>query len=323
MIKARISGFIKNNENKIKDLGVKLIIVAIVVFIATILIFFNAASDSKKGQTNFVDYDYAKETYKPQETIIQGEKVTQEQYAEDENIVNKFLDLCNSGKIEDAYSLLSEECKAELYPTLEEFKEYYYNNIFTKKREYNIQSWISNSKFTIYKIRYPNSMLSTGTYNEKDVYEDYITLNKDSKNEKISIGGFIFSKKYNVTTKTNELEATIVSKKTYISEEVYEINIKNNTKKTILLDNLQKSKTITLIADETKYAAVTNTMFDMYLRINAGETRKITIRFKKNFSSSNSSEYIEFSNIIKDYDKYKENKKEYKDITNIRIKLED
>lgn len=315
MSKAEISNFIKNNINKIKDLGVKLGIVAIVVFIATILL-----SSSKNQEEAIED---KKNVYKPTDTVIKGTDITEEQYEEDSNLIDKFLDNCNSGDVQAAYDLLSDGCKEELYPTIETFKEYYYNIIFDKKREFNLQAWISTSKYTVYKIRYTNSMLSTGTYNENDVYQDYITLNKKLDTEKISIGNFIDSEECNIITKTNEIEAKVIKKKIYVEEEEYQIQIKNNTEKTILLDSLENGQTIRLIGNEIEYNAYINKLFISNLKIDSGETKIINIRFKKKFSSSNPSKKIRFSKVIKDYELYEQKKETYDEVIDITINVEE
>lgn len=317
MIRLKFSNFIRNHKGKIKDLGQKLIMVAMGVFIATIILF--SLSNIDKGSSS----NDSSNVYKPTQTVIKGSDVSQEQFEEDSNLVNKFLEHCNNKEIEEAYNLLSEGCKAELYPTIEEFKEYYYNDIFDKKRECNLQAWISTSDYIVYKIRYTNNMLATGTYDENNVYQDYITLNRKNDTEKISIGSFIDSEECNIVTKTEEIEATVVSKKIYISDEEYDIYIKNNSDKTILLDNLKSNKTIWLIGGGTQYASYINKLYISNLTIEPGKVQKITIRFMKNLSSSNTSKTIQFSNVIKDYEAYKQNEEEYTDVTEIEIKVVD
>jgi len=316
MIRVKISNFIKKHENKIKDLGSKLVIVAMVVFIATIMLSFNRIENLEEEEKN-------KEIYKPTETIISGSNILEEQYQKDSNAVNKFLEFCNNKELESAYNLLSDVCKEELYPSIEDFKKYYHEKIFDKKREYNLQSWISTSKYTVYKIRYTNSMLSTGTYNENDVYQDYITIDKNSDEEKISVGNLIYSEDCNIVTKTDEIESTVAKKIIYISYEEYEIKVRNISDKTILLDTLESGQKIRLIGNGTPYFAYTNKLFLTNLTINPNEIKTITIRFNKNLSSNNQSERIEFLNVIKDYDLYQQNKENYTDTITIKIKVED
>jgi len=316
-MRREVSNFIKNHENKIKDLLSKLIIVAMVVFIATIML-----SNFPKNNDDGLEKD-EKNVYNPTHTAIKGTDVPEEQYKEDNNIVNKFLEFCNNEKIEEAYNMLSDKCKTELYPTVKDFEENYYNQIFNKIRKINLQAWISTSKYTVYKIRYTNNMLTTGNYDSGNIYEDYITLTKEANKEKISIGSLIDIEEYNVFTKTDEIEATVLKKKTYIEEEEYEIQIKNITDKIILLDTLDGHQTIMLVANGIRYNAYTNKLFTTNLKINPGDIKKVTIKFKKNLGSKNFSDAIEFSNVIKDYELYLQNKEEYKDKDKLVIKLED
>ena len=317
MIRLRISEFIRKHKDKFKDLGQKLIMVAMGVCIATIILFtLSNISD------NEIDNDISN-VYKPTQTIIKGSDISKEQFEEDKNIVNTFLEFCNNKKVEEAYNLISDECKAEKYSTLEDFKEYYYNDIFDKKRECNLQAWISNSDYTVYKIRYTNNMLATGTYDENNVYQDYITLNRKNNTEKISIGSFIDSEECNIVTETEGIEATVFNKKIYLENEEYDIYIKNNTDKTILLDNLESNTTIWLLGGGVQYMPYNNKLYISTLTIEPGKTKRVTIRFMKNLSSDNKSKTIQFLNVIKDYNAYIQNEEVYTDTTEIKIKVED
>jgi len=316
MIRVKISNFIKKNINKIRDLGTKVIIVAIVVFIATIMLSsFSYIDNNKNTDLNNV--------YKPTDTVISGSNVSDKQFTKDSNTVNNFLELCNNNKLEEAYTMLSEECKTEVYPTIEIFKKNYLDTIFYKKRDFNLQAWISTSEITIYKIRYTNNMLSTGTYDENDVFEDYITINKKNNEEKISIGNFIDTQNCNIITKNSNLQAIVTKKTICMNYEEYVINITNNTQKTILLDNLRSSKTISLIAESgTKYGANINKLYITDLLVSPNETQTITIRFGKSIAANNKSVKLQFSNIITDYNAYLENE-ENSDIADFTIKVED
>lgn len=317
MIRNIINNFIRKHKNKIRDLGQKLIMVAMGVFIATIMLSTISNNDNTKKDDDITN------VYKPTETVIKGSDVSKEQYQADTTTTNKFLEFCNNGNIQEAYDLLMDECKEELYPTIEIFKNNYYNNIFNKKRECNLQAWISTNDYTVYRVRYTNDMLATGTYDSSDVYQDYITLNKKNGTEKIALGGFVDSKECNVITKKENIEATVTKKIQHVSYEEYEISIKNNTQKTILLDNLESSGTIRLIAGGEQYTAYTNRLYIVNLLINPGEYQKITIRFKKSFGSNKTSKKIEFLEVIKDYETYTQNKDTYIDKTEFTIKLED
>ena len=292
MIRLKINDFIRKHKDKIKDLGRKLIMVAMGILIATIIL--STLSNIGDEQTD----DEKANVYKPTQTIIKGSDISKEQFEQDSNLVNKFLDFCNNKEVEEAYNLISDECKKEKYPTLEEFKKFYYNDIFEKKRECNLQAWISSSDYMVYKVRYSNNMLATGTYDENDVYEDHITLNRKNDTEKISIGSFVDSEECNIVTEEEGIQATVIEKKIYISDEEYIMYVTNNTDKTILLDNLKSNVTIWLLGSGVQYAPYNNKLYVTNLTIEPGETQRIKIRFMKNLSSKNKSKAIQFLSVM-------------------------
>ena len=320
MIRLKISNFIKKHKDKIQDLIQKIIIVAMGIFIATIILSVLSNIDYSEN----VDKSNEQNVYKPTETIIKGDNVSKEQYEEDKTLVNTFLEYCNNGEVEKAYNLLSKECKQEVYTTLNIFQENYYKILFDKKRECNLQAWISTKDYIVYKVRYANNMLATGVYDESDVYQDYITLNRKNDTEKISIGNFVDSIECSIITETEQLKAEVIKKTLCMTYEEYEIKIKNKTNEVILLNNLKNPTNIAIVTQaNVRYNAYTSKIFINDLIIYPESTKNITIRFKKNLSIDDMSKEIQISNIIKNYELYKENQDKYTDLTNITIELED
>lgn len=315
MIRRWISNFIRNNKSKFRNLGTKLIMVAIIVLIATIILSLSNNSNKNKDEDD-------KEIYKPTETVIKGSDVSEQQYERDVNTIDKFFQYCNNKQVEEAYSLLSDECKEIQYTTLDIFKTTYYNPIFSQKREYNLQSWISTKEYTVYKIRYTTNMLTTGIYEENNTFLDYITLIKNSDIEKISIGSFITSEDLDIITTTNEIEARVIKKYIYLDNEEYIIQVKNKTENTILLDTLNTSNHSVLVGDnEVKYRLDINELFRSNLTIQPQITKTIKLNFKKEVNSNNKSKYIHFTNIIRNYEEYNMNSESYNDIFEMKIKI--
>ena len=44
--------------------------------------------------------------------------------------IDEFVQQCNNNQFKEAYNLLSEDCKKEMYPTVEAFQQNYYNSIY-------------------------------------------------------------------------------------------------------------------------------------------------------------------------------------------------
>lgn len=317
MVRRWFSDFIKRNKGKFRDIGAKLIIVAIVVFIATIII----SANKNLENTNIQD-SKNKNVYKPQETVMKGSSVSEKQYESDKNIIDKFLEYCNNGKPEDAYNLLSDACKENVYPTFDLFKKSYYDEVFKSKKQYNVQSWISTSKYTIYKVRYTNNILSSGYYDQNEIYNDYITLIKNQEKQEISIGSFVISEEMCKITQGEGIEAEVIRKNIYLEDEEYEINIRNNTENIILLDNLETSDNIKLVTDVgNTHQTYISTLLESKLMIKPGYTKTITLKFKKSVTNSSKSKYIEFFEVIRDYESYSKDKENYKDKIELKINV--
>ena len=316
MIRVKISNFIKRNKNKISDLGKKLIIVAIVVFIATIILSFT------KNTSKDEDNNTVKEAYTPRETVIEGKDISEEQYESDTNVLNQFLEYCNNKQIEEAYNLISEDCKENIYKTIDVFKQSYYNPIFAEKRAYNLQSWVSTDSYTVYRIRYTTDMLSTGKYQENNVYQDYITLIKNAESPKVSIGNFVLAEECDKKTEVNEISARIIKKVIYTEDEEYEIEVRNKTNKTIMLDSLNSTDNIKLIADSNlTYPTYISKIYKQDVILKPKDIKRIKLRFKKSCSSNKKTEYIQFYKVIRDYETYTQDTQNYTDTFSFRIKI--
>lgn len=316
MLKRWLSGFIKNNKEKFYNLVSKLMIIAVIVFAAIIIM--SVGKNSSEETKNVED-----KIYNPKDTVIKGSDVSEEQYQKDSEIVEKFLKYCNEKKVENAYSLISDECKKNLYPSLDAFKNNYYNYIFNNKREFNMQSWVSTPNYTVYKIRYTNNMLTTGTYQADNVYEDYITLIKNENSEKISLGSFVTTIEINSTSVSNNIETKIIRKNVYLEDEGYEMVIRNNTENTILLSDLSSDDSIRLFDNSNgAYNVYLNKIFLTDLVIEPGKAKKVNLMFKKGceLSTNRESSYINFSKIIKNYEEYKKTN-EYDDTFSIKVKI--
>lgn len=103
------------------------------------------------------------------ETII---TITQEENQENKELIEKFINFCKQEKTAEAYDLLSEECKTELYQDLNSFESKYYNKIFNQKREIQIEI-IDNET---YKIEFKEDILQSGKVEGRDSIIDYYKI---------------------------------------------------------------------------------------------------------------------------------------------------
>ena len=215
-------------------------------------------------------------------------------------IIDQFLDYCNNQEIEEAYELLSKECKQTLYPTLDDFTEKYYNRIFSNKKTYLCQAWIANDNIYIYKIDFTEDMLSTGNVPKSSIIDYYTVVDEDGTN-KLNINKFIGIKPINATTTNDNITVNVIRKMVYMDYEIYDIKVTNKTKSTIMLDDLQSPKNIYVEdKNEQKYLWYIHEILEDEITVKNGFSENITLKFNKSYKPNNEAVKMIFSKVVLD-----------------------
>lgn len=282
------------NQNRYIVWLVILIIIAIIVLIHILNSFItkehgateNIKNENTIAQTNSTsDKDYS---------VITENKVN----SEVSRIIDEFIYYCNNQQVENAYALLSNECKEVLYPTIKTFTENYYNKLFTNKKTYLYQAWISsNGKYT-YKVDFIENMLATGTASDTSII-DYYTISKENDIYKLNINKFIGITNINKTTSKNNVTINIIRKRIYKDYETYEIEVKNTSNVSVMLDGMQRSETIYLEDNEgQKYYWNNYEVLEEDVSIRKSQSKKINIKINKEYKPKDEITKIVFSNIV-------------------------
>ena len=100
------------------------------------------------------------------------------------NLIKKFTNYCLEGKIENAYSLLSKDCKDIKYPTIEEFKNNYYNLIFNKKLNIEVES---DKEKNLYKVIFYEDILESGKIENRENITQFYKIKEENETKKIFI----------------------------------------------------------------------------------------------------------------------------------------
>ena len=317
MFRRWLSGFWRDYKEKIiqasKVFG---ILIAISVSAA---VFFSAFKKKSPVENVAVENN----VYTPSRTIISGKDISKQEFEKEENLLGSFVDYCNQRNFEAAYNLLTDECKENVYPTLDSFVNEYCNFIFQSQREYNMQSWVNNGDYKTYRVRYTENYLDTGEYNNSEKYEDYVTIVTDEDgNKKLSINGYIGQIENNVTTKLDEIEATVPKIDVYKEYIVVYLYVKNKTDKQIQLDKLEGNWGIKLLCSNgAEYSLDLLNLTQLSLNINPNAKKQIKLKFKKQYGSNVEQRQINFKNVILDYEAYLEDSKNYNNYKDILINL--
>lgn len=270
------------------------ILVILITAVITLIQVLNQFAYEKSREKNVNEVSTNKPVLNNNYSVVTGQEIKPEV----KDVIEEFINLCSNKQISKAYELLSAKCKEELYPTLEDFSEKYYNKIFSTKKTYICQAWFTEKSKYTYKIDFVDDMLATGSPSKKSIV-DYYTVVKEENEDKLNINKFIDSENLNSAITKDNITIKVLSKKTYMDYEVYGIEVENKTQKTILLDNLKYTDKIYVLDSNGKRFPWNNYEYsETELTVRSGLKQKIEIKFNKQYSPKNKTKNIVFENIV-------------------------
>ena len=199
--------------------------------------------------------------------------------------------------------MLTDECKEEMFSTVDELKEDYYNNIFNGERKsFEIENWANNT----YKVDIVPDMLATGKSNNGEVMQDHITVDDD----KLNINNYIGRTNIEKSKENDGVTITINYKDAYMDYEKYNITVKNEGDRQITLDSLENPDTM-YIEDRNgvKYSSYNHELTKEQMQIGVGETNTLEIKYYSTYISTKDIRRLVFSNF--DSGKYNNEKEEF------------
>ncbi len=281
------------NQNKRIFWIVLLIIVGSILLTQVLNNYYKNKRKSEGSSTNISTTPYNTNNY----SIVTQEKINESISEQSSNLIKEFLDYCNNGKVEEAYNLLSTDCKEELYSTIDEFKTKYYNRIFTEKKSYDSTLWINTNASNTYRIQIMSDLLATGE-SEYMPIEDYYTIINENEEYKLNISRYIGKQVLGISKTQNDITINVISRKLYMDYEKYEISVQNNTGSKLIFNTKQNSNSIYLQDEnELKYIAFLNEITDSELMILNGSNKDITIKFNRGYKPNTNIRNIVFEDI--------------------------
>ena len=293
------------NRNRKKIIGISVTAIILIIIINRII------NMNRENNPNYRMVEIAQNpinteelntvTITRQESTVSGEKITTSQ--EKINVIDKFIENCNSQKVLEAYNLLSEDCKQEMYPTVQEFEQTYYKTHFGgEQKTAKMENWIGDTYF----VSIIEDVLATGKYDSNSTKQDYITIVEDSNNQpKLNIANYIGRKQINQTQATNGVQITLKHRDTYMDYEYYTFEIKNNTDKLIALGEKQDRK-FTYLTDQNglEHDAYLTEIDQTDLLISPKDTKTIKIKYFNTYSSTRTIKSLTIQSVILNYDDY-------------------
>lgn len=289
------------NQNRGKIIITALVVVFFFIIIRALNGVAKKSLEQKNSSTNTA---WVEEEEIPNKSILTGEKVNTETTKTNVSVIEEFVNSCNENNIEKAYDLLTDDCKETLFKTKQKFIENYYNLIFTETRTTKIENYKNSSKGNTYKVTFYADVLGTGSVSNKNYYQDYITVEKESN--KLNINSLIRISEINKKIEQNGITLQVVKQAIYIDYEIYTIKVQNNTDKEICMDTRKSSKSIYAIgSDNVKYTAFANEIASNLYEITAYGSKTYNLKFNKKYNPSIRTKKITFIDIVEDYEKYR------------------
>lgn len=180
-----------------------------------------------------------KTTYEPHVSVMDStSKVPKKLQQPIVEILDKYIQYCNNKEYENAYELLSEDCKKGAYPDIKDFKTYI-NDIFPNKKLYSIQDYSNINGMYIYQIKIFDDFLATGlTDSEYKYYDEKITIVQEKNDElKLLVGKFLEKTDIKSIAEDDYLKIDIKTKTTTYNTETYHVKITNRSEYTAVLSD--------------------------------------------------------------------------------------
>lgn len=308
-----IRRFIDQNR---KLIGYGILIIFMILFAIKSL---NAyyEKDAQRKKTEILN----NETNKSTQTTVEEPIISSVENDSIKKAMSSFVNYCNNREIENAYKMLTDECKEAMFPTQDYLRQTYIEKIYNIDRKYEMVKWSEDGDKTTYLVKLYGDLLSTGGTGN-NYTEDYYTFVKNENGiYKLNINNYIYGEERNIEQTINGVTVKIEQVDVYEEYEKVKISFVNKTSKTICLNGGKYSRDIYLQnKNGTTYSSI-NSKFDkqeIIMKPNKVET--LWIEFNKVYSSTNKAQYLVLSDVIYDYETYINSND--KDNYSLRTKLE-
>lgn len=283
----------------------KKIIIAVLIVWAVIVIINYVIGNQKP-----VVIDVPKTTYEPNTPIISTKyEVPKKEQSSITNVIDEFINSCNNGEYDKAYSYISDDCKNIIFNNnIEQFKEYI-KNLFDEKKIYEIQNLSNDKNMYVYNLRLLDDFLAKGVKSKSELQfkEQEISLSKINNEFKISILSFIKSNNLDKEYDDEYINVKLKNVEIYYDCEVYNVTIKNKTDKTVVLcDNLQGEEILLNIGSEVREVRADSIYagdIDLDVVLKPNEEREFRFKFVKFFDEYASSVSMQFDK-VRVFEKY-------------------
>ena len=231
-LRLKIRNFIKDNKKKL-----------IIIFLVWLLIFMiNFLLSIQKEEI------VLNTTYTPSESVLDATSVVpEEDHLAITDMIDTYINYCNNGEYENAYKMLSANCKEEAFNSdINKFTEYI-KSIFTEKKRYSVQNYSNYENTYVYNVKIFNDILASGlTEEEYAYYEEKFAMVKEGDEIKLNVGDFIDKVELKRVVEDDYSKIRILSKAIFYDHEEYLVKITNKTDYTMVISSVYEGNEVLL-----------------------------------------------------------------------------
>lgn len=241
--------------------------------------------------------------YQPHSSIMDSAQTVPSNLQEPiEQLIDTYFNYCNTKQYEQAYAMISDNCKSIYYPTIENFKTYV-DTVFDEDKIYYIQNFSNYDDVYIYRVRILENILKTGLTGKQDLayYEEKISIQEDEQgNLKLSTRQYIKSENLDDVYEDDYMKIWLEKKDVYYEQEVYTMKIKNKTDNIVVIaDGTEEYEVFLQVGTQKREATNDNN----YIVLQPGETGSYQLKFAKFYDEDNKTYGMAFNavRVLKSY----------------------
>lgn len=282
----KIRDFFRKNKTKI--------IIGLIVFLVIIVI--------NHILKNLKTVELPSTTYEPHSAIMDNSEVPKKLQTPIEELIEKYIGYCNNKNYQEAYNLLSDDCKRVLYPNIEEFKKYI-DNIFDGKKVYYIQNYSNVDNTYIYSVNILDDILATGLTGKEDVevYEEKFVIINNNGDLRLSVREYIGQNKIQNVYEDEYIKVSIEGMVQKYETQTYTVKITNRCEHTIVLADGTESREI-LLGLKQENRNLRNLPYKGVV-LYAGESKTFDFEFTKFYDENEEAQTLIFNavRVLKSY----------------------
>lgn len=166
-----------------------------------------------------------------------------------EELINEYVEYCNSGNFQKAYDMLSEDCKKYAFNNdIKEFMQHVYTKIPTPK-VHAIQSYSSvkygNRNMYIYQIKYTEDLLATGLTDSDYYYtQENMVFYQNKDQLEMNVGNYLYHEDIKSISENEYLKIDIIDRVVNYSIETYEVKFTNRSNYTIVVSDGEETEEV-------------------------------------------------------------------------------